>query len=171
MTNYFAVSALREMSPVELHQLYKLPVDVFVHEQQTPYAEIDDTDALDTTFHVLAWTRKSEHGHTALIGCARLYPGADGDETVHLGRLTAAADHRGEGLGSKLLLQTLRLAAERFPGRTVRLDAQSHLRGFYERFGFTAAGAEFDDSGVAHLPMTATPAAIAEAVKALDAAA
>ena len=70
-----------------------------------------------------------------------------------------------------MLLQTLRLAAERFPGRTVRLDAQSHLRGFYERFGFTAAGAEFDDSGVAHLPMTATPAAIAEAVKALDAAA
>ena len=56
MTNYFAVSALREMSPVELHQLYKLRVDVFVHEQQTPYAEIDDTDALDTTFHAVSYT-------------------------------------------------------------------------------------------------------------------
>ena len=33
------------------------------------------------------------------------------------------------------------------------LDAQSHLRGWYERFGFAATGDEFVEDGIPHVPM------------------
>ena len=36
---------------------------------------------------------------------------------------------------------------------TAVLDAQSHLTGWYEGFGFEIAGAEYLDDGIPHTPM------------------
>ena len=51
----------------------------------------------------------------------------------------------------------MRAAVERFrqvPGVTkVKLGAQTHALGFYERLGFTAYGPEFDDAGIPHREM------------------
>jgi ElaA protein len=33
------------------------------------------------------------------------------------------------------------------------LDAQSHLIGFYARFGFRVSGPEYIEDGIAHTPM------------------
>ncbi|WP_038606793.1 GNAT family N-acetyltransferase [Corynebacterium atypicum] len=159
MCNYFAVSTLRELSSLELHQLYKLRVDVFVHEQGTAYAEIDNVDALDSTLHVLAWTQDSATSTPQLVGCARVYPADDG--TIRLGRLAVAKQHRGTGLGTQILLQALRLIQERFAaGATIH--AQAHLAEFYASFGFTAAGEQFEDTGISHLPMQISAADITE---------
>ena len=49
--------SLVEMTPFEVHQLYKLRVDVFVAEQHCPYNEIDDQDADPDTRHILAFDR------------------------------------------------------------------------------------------------------------------
>ena len=40
-----SLKSLHEMTPLEVHQLYKLRVDVFVAEQNCPFKEIDDQDA------------------------------------------------------------------------------------------------------------------------------
>jgi ElaA protein len=37
------------------------------------------------------------------------------------------------------------------------LDAQTYARGFYERFGFEARGAEFDEDGIPHVTMHRSP--------------
>jgi ElaA protein len=37
--------------------------------------------------------------------------------------------------------------------RPVRLNAQTHLVGWYERFGFAADGEAFLDDGISHTPM------------------
>ncbi len=55
MTYTLTAAPITHMNPLDVHALYKLRVDVFVHEQQCPYAEIDDTDALDSTGHILAF--------------------------------------------------------------------------------------------------------------------
>lgn len=60
--------SLVEMTPFEVHQLYKLRVDVFVAEQHCPYNEIDGRDADPDTRHILAFDRE------ALVGCARVFP-------------------------------------------------------------------------------------------------
>ena len=166
MTRYFSVSNLAELSPLEVHKLYKLRVDIFVHEQKTPYPEIDDTDALPTTRHILAWQRQ-ENSPSALKGCARLVPTTvsevaattgttlelDDAEVSQLGRVAVSEDSRGTGLSAEIMGNALRLAYEQFTGKDVVLTAQLPLKEFYEGFGFTACGAQYDDSGVAHLPM------------------
>lgn len=170
MTNFFAVSHLGEMSPLEVHRLYKLRVDIFVHEQQTPYAEIEDIDAADSTMHVLAWSahRLSEDLTRDLVGTARLFLDTwAGEEVVRLGRIAVAAEQRGSGLATELIHQSLRFAAERAPEHDVIIAAQEKLQSYYEDFGFRASGDSFDDAGVPHVPMLLPAAELATRLKAI----
>lgn len=161
MTTFYAVSHLAELSPLEVHRLYKLRVDVFVHEQQTPYAEIDDIDALDTTFHVLAWS--NEGGRNELVGTARLFPSEwEGEPVMQLGRVAVVPARRGDGLAQELLRQTLRLSFEQAPGRDVVLSAQEPLIGYYREFGFEPIGELFTDTTVPHQQMRLSVARLAE---------
>lgn len=163
MTTFFSVSSLSEMAALEVHRLYKLRVDVFVHEQATPYAEIDDIDAEPTTKHMLAWRRGD--GPTQLVGTARIYPDVvDGQDVTQLGRFVVAASDRGTGLASELMFQTQRLAFETYPGRDVHLSAQAELADYYAEYGFKPAGEQYDDSGVAHQPMRLSAGTLSEIV-------
>lgn len=132
---------LRDLTPLQVHQLYKLRVDVFVHEQQCPYAEIDDTDALDTTVHICAWSPTGE-----LLGTARLFP-TGGERQFGRFCLTPAA--RGTGLAQAIMGRALELGAD----RPLVLDAQAPLVDYYAGFGFRPVGELFDDEGIPHQPM------------------
>ncbi|MEZ2122672.1 MULTISPECIES: GNAT family N-acetyltransferase [unclassified Corynebacterium] len=163
MNTYFTVSNLNQMSALEVHRIYKLRVDVFVNEQQCPYAEIDDTDALPTTFHIQANDRNG-----VLAGYARIYPdtGAgfrskcggsveidDDSQLWQFGRFCIAPEARGTGLGKRIMEDTLKLAHEQNPDAAVVITAQTPLRSYYESYGFTVCGDEFDWDGMMHLPM------------------
>ena len=116
---------------------------VFIEEQGVSEAdEVDDKD--DEAIHLLAWLNGRP------VGSARLLVLGDKGK---IGRVCVLADQRGTGLGAALM----RAAVERFrqvPGvKTVKLGAQTHALGFYERLGFTAHGPEFDDAGIPHREM------------------
>ncbi|AGF73503.1 GNAT family N-acetyltransferase [Corynebacterium halotolerans] len=163
MTTFYAVSHLAEMSPLEVHRLYKLRVDVFVNEQQTPYVEIDDVDALDSTFHMLAWSNDS--GNRELVGTARLFPAEwEGTPVMQLGRVCVVPSRRNTGLAPELIRQTLRLSFEQEPGRDVVLTAQEPLIGYYREFGFEPTGELVDDEGIPHQPMRLAAAKLAELI-------
>lgn len=146
MNAIFAVSALKDLSPLEVHKIYKLRVDVFVHEQRAPYKEIDEIDAQDTTLHVQAWSPQRE-----ILGVARVFPEGS---VVRLGRFVVAKEQRGTGLGRELLFQTLRLIHEQYPGRETFIHTQSALEGYYAAYGFIRSGSQFEEDGIPHLPMT-----------------
>ncbi|MFR9965494.1 GNAT family N-acetyltransferase, partial [Corynebacterium striatum] len=83
MTYTLTAAPINHMNPLDVHGLYKLRVDVFVHEQQCPYAEIDDTDALDSTVHILAFDDDTR----GIVGTARVFPSTlDGEEVAQFGR-------------------------------------------------------------------------------------
>lgn len=116
---------------------------VFIEEQGVSEAdEVDDKD--DAAIHLLA----TQNGKP--LGSARLLVMGD---TGKIGRVCVLAEARGTGLGAALM----RAAVDRFrtvPGVTqVKLGAQTHALGFYERLGFTAKGPEFDDAGIPHREM------------------
>ncbi|GGG82534.1 GNAT family N-acetyltransferase [Corynebacterium pelargi] len=151
MSFIFAVSNISELSPRELHELYKLRTDVFVVEQQCPYEEIDHIDPLSTTLHVRAFETGQPN---QILGTARVFPDqVDGREVTKLGRFVLKPSHRGTGLGAELMLNSLRLAFEREPMRAVWIAAQEPLKGYYEQFGFEQCGELFDDAGITHAPM------------------
>ena len=137
-----SLKSLHEMTPMQVHQLYKLRVDVFVAEQNCPFKEIDDQDANPETRHILAFD-----GET-LAGCARVFPTESGSR---FGRFVVHPDFRGSGLGPQIVRTGIEYT-ERFNGDLI-VETQSGLVGYYEQFGLVAEGDEFLDTGVPHRKM------------------
>ncbi len=113
---------------------------VFVQEQHVP--EQRERDGLDgECWHVLA---RDEAGRP--IGCGRLTP------AHKIGRMAVLQDWRGRGVGVAMLRELI-VRARALGWPEVALDAQVGAIGFYEREGFVAHGAEFEDAGLAHRAM------------------
>jgi ElaA protein len=76
-----------------------------------------------------------------------------GAGTYRIGRVCTARSFRGAGLAGVLM----RAALDEAGNAECLLDAQSHLAGFYAAYGFTAAGEEFVEDGIPHVPMRRPP--------------
>ena len=116
---------------------------VFIEEQGVPEAdELDDLDA--QAIHLLATVDGRPMGSARLLRLG---------DTGKIGRVCVLAQARGTGLGAALI----RAALDEFramPGiAKVKLGAQTHALGFYERLGFAAFGPEYDDAGIPHRDM------------------
>lgn len=131
------------LDPRTLHDLLRLRVDVFVVEQRCAYPELDGRDTEPGTLHL--WSGDP------LVGYLRLL--TEPDRTRRIGRVCVASGHRRSGLAGRLVAEALRLAGD----DPVVLDAQSHLAGWYERFGFSVHGAGFVEDGIPHVPMRREP--------------
>ncbi|MDA3040140.1 MAG: GNAT family N-acetyltransferase [Actinomycetota bacterium] len=129
------------LTAARLYSLLRLRVDIFVVEQNCPYHELDGRDLLDTTTHF--WTSDGD----GVASAVRVLADPAG---ARIGRVVTRVDRRGEGLAPELLHRAL---AQFGSGVTV-LDARSHLRAFYERFGYELDGPEFVEDVIPHLPMT-----------------
>ena len=120
--------------------LLEIRQQVFIVEQGVPEAR--ERDGLDEgCWHLLA---RDEAGRP--IGCGRLTP------EHKLGRMAVLSDWRGRGVGAALLRELIgRARALGWP--QLSLAAQVGAIGFYERAGFHAHGAVFDDAGLPHRTM------------------
>ena len=128
---------LEDLTALDVHRLYKLRVDIFVHEQRCPYAGIDDHDAHPDTLHILA------REGADIVGTARVFPGPHG---IHFGRFALRKDARGGGIAQLIMAEALRRGA-------TYLEAQAPLVDYYSQYGFVPCGPEFEDEGVPHVPM------------------
>jgi predicted GNAT family N-acyltransferase len=118
-------------------QLMRVRRTVFIEEQKVP--ECEEWDSADPVcIHALAWTMNRD-----AVGTGRI------DPMGKIGRLAVVDSHRGYGVGAKLLRWLIEEAARRGL-KTVHLHAQTHALPFYERFGFIAEGAVFDEVGIPH---------------------
>jgi ElaA protein len=130
---------LEEIGPVTLYRILRLRSEVFVVEQACAYLDPDGRDLepgarqlwIDVDGEVVATARVLDEGASRRIG-----------------RIATAPGHRRSGLASRLVEHVVRA----YPGPW-RLDAQSHLAGWYERLGFAVDGDEYDEDGIAHVPM------------------
>jgi ElaA protein len=129
-----------ELDTHTLYALLRLRSEVFVVEQECAYLDPDGRDLEPGTLHV--WLE--DGGEPA----AYLRVLADGDR-ARIGRVVVAKTARGGGHAATLMRRALELIGD----RTSVLDAQSYLVDFYERFGYTPAGAEFVEDGIPHVPM------------------
>lgn len=135
------VAAWPDIDPGTAYALLRLRVDVFVVEQRCPYPELDGRDTEPGTRHL--WLADPT-GPTAYL---RVLVEPDGGRRI--GRVCTRPSARGRGLAAALMVHALTLVGD---GRAV-LDAQSHLQGWYERFGFVVDGAPFLEDGIPHVPM------------------
>lgn len=116
---------------------------VFIEEQGVSEAdELDDLD--DQAIHLLATKDGTPLGSARLLVLG---------ETGKIGRVCVLPQARGTGLGAALMRAAI-AEFRRIPGvARVKLGAQTHALGFYERLGFQATGPEFMDAGIPHRDM------------------
>lgn len=116
---------------------------VFIDEQGI--SEEDEIDDLDgDAVHLLA--RDGDHP----VGTARLL--VEGS-TGKIGRVCVLKEARGTGLGAALIREGIARLSARGGIATVKLGAQCHALGFYEKLGFAVCGPVYDDAGIPHRDM------------------
>lgn len=136
-----------ELTKTELYAALALRTQVFVVEQNCPYLEVDGCDLEGDTCHLLGW-----HGEQ-LVAYLRLLDPALNDGEVVIGRVVTAPSARGTGLGHTMMEQALLACGLRWPGLPVYMSAQAHLQGYYGRYGFVAATAEYLEDDIPHIGM------------------
>ena len=123
----------------------RLRTAVFVREQGIP-ADVE-ADALDASArHAVLYNRLGQP-----VATGRLLQQPPG--VGRIGRMAVDRSVRGAQWG-RVLLAALVEAARARGDTQVQLHAQCSAQGFYERAGFTVAGAPYEEAGLAHVLMT-----------------
>ncbi|MGX1199902.1 GNAT family N-acetyltransferase [Marinobacter sp. MBR-105] len=117
---------------------------VFIDEQKVPpELEWDDTDEIAD--HYLAVDASNQP-----VATARLFSALE--ETGYIGRMAVLPEARGKGVGEALLRHLIAESAGRY--QELRLSAQEHATGFYQRCGFHICSlTPYEDAGIPHLDM------------------
>lgn len=141
MTVQMRVLGFDELDARTAYDVWRLRQDVFVVEQECPYADLDGRDREPGTRHVVLWFEG------VVNGCVRLLE--ESGDVVRIGRVALAPRLRGRGFAEEMMHEALATVGDR---RAV-LDAQSPLADWYASFGFVVTGPEFLDDGIPHVPM------------------
>jgi len=136
-----------ELTNKELHDIFKLRVDIFVVEQACPYPEIDgkDIDAI----HMI----KKEQD-TIVAYCRLLAPGVSFAE-ASIGRVVVHSDYRHAGLGEELM-KTAISASINLYNSNIQIGAQAHLEQFYGINGFVKNSDVYLEDDIPHIDMLLT---------------
>jgi ElaA protein len=136
-----------DLGKEQLYAILQLRAQVFVVEQQCAYQDVDGQDLEGDTCHLMAWD-----GNQLVAYLRLLDPELQGGDVV-IGRVIIAPHARGAGLGHELMDQALKQIEERWPETPIYLSAQTHLQGYYGRYGFVVTGEEFFEDGIPHIGM------------------
>ena len=130
---------------------FKLRTEVFVNEQNVPKElELDEKDNSEHTIHI------GYFNGDELIGVARLI---DMDkEVIHIGRVAIDKNHRGEGIGHKLILGCEDIAKKVLNRDfNIELSAQVYVETFYKKLGYNRINNNiYIDAGIEHIDMRKT---------------
>ena len=126
----------------ERAEAYRIRLRVFVKEQGVPKEiELDRDD--ERAAHFLARLG------VLPVGTARVVINRG---KAKIGRMAVIKRHRGKGIGRKLLRGAVGWA-RRHGAKTVVLNAQVPVMGFYEKMNFRAVGSTFQEAGIRHRRM------------------
>jgi predicted GNAT family N-acyltransferase len=129
--------------PQDEARIHAIREEVFVKEQGVP-ADLEWDGKDPACLHVIA--ELTDAAKRDAVGTGRIMP--DGK----IGRMAVLGKYRGKGIGGEILAALVEAARARGQ-HDVYLHAQSHALAFYQRFGFTADGEEFQEAGIPHRKM------------------
>ena len=130
---------------------FNLRTEVFVNEQDVPKElELDEKDNSEHTIHI------GYFNGDELIGVARLI---DMDkEVIHIGRVAIDKNHRGKGIGNRLILGCEDIAKNVLnKDFTIELGAQFYAENFYKKLGYNRINNNvYIDADIKHIDMRKT---------------
>ena len=139
------IKTFDELSTIELHQIIKARIEVFVVEQNCPYPEVDGSDP--KAIHLWA-----ENEGEVIAYCRIFEPGIKYSE-CSIGRVLTHQNFRKLNLGKILMRFAISTIEARFQKATIRISAQDYLLPFYKEFGFTPTGNSYLEDSIPHSEM------------------
>ena len=130
-----------------LYELIKFRVDIFVVEQKCAYQELDNKDNHPETRHLFASVDDK------LIAYSRLLPPKLSYPEASIGRFAVHASIRRQGIGSDLLVSSIREINSIWANNDIRISAQDYLQTFYEKAGFNKVSDPYLEDGIPHIEM------------------
>ncbi len=141
-----------ELSTVQLYELLKLRVDVFVVEQTCFYPDLDSLDGCldrhNETLHLLGYQENKLVAYLRILAKGQSY-----EDYISIGRVVVAREARGFGLGHEMIIEALRLCQKKFPRQDIKISAQEHLESYYNRHGFSKVSDMYLEDDIPHIAM------------------
>ena len=135
------VKPFDRLTAAEVYELLKARAQVFLLEQQIVCQDMDDVDY--RAWHVFF---RDGEGIKAYL---RAYE--KDAETAQIGRVLTTV--RGKGYGADVMRAGIETARDIMGKTVLRIEAQTHAIGFYEKLGFAVTSEEFLDVGIPHVEM------------------
>ena len=124
----------KELELKEFYEIVQLRLETFVVEQTRIYNDLDDVD-----YRSIHLFHQDEEGRVDAY--ARIF---ETGATIHFGRVAVAKD---------MVEQILDLCEQRFPGRSIEIEAQEQVVGLYEKLGFQTVSEPFILASTPHVKM------------------
>lgn len=137
------------LTPLQLQAIHRARQEVFVVEQNCPYLDADDYDAM--AHHLCGWDAAA--AAPTLLAYLRITPPGSKFAEASLGRVITTAAGRGQGLGKELLSRGVEMAGQLYHGQPLRISAQQYLERFYQGFGFVTVSPVYLEDGIPHVAM------------------
>lgn len=133
-----------ELTNEELHDIFKLRVDIFVVEQACPYPEIDGKDP--ESLHLMGKVDGK------MVAYSRLLPPGVSFDEASVGRVVVAESYRGTGLGYQLMEEAVARSLEIYHS-AIKIGAQAHLEKYYGAVGFLKVSEVYLEDDIPHIDM------------------
>ncbi|MEO3947589.1 GNAT family N-acetyltransferase [Gorillibacterium sp. CAU 1737] len=150
MSHHESLDIHRATSQEDLNACFSIRMKVFVEEQQVPPDE--ELDEYDDSWEACCHFLAQIGGEPAATARYRPYS-AEQPLTAKLQRIAVLREHRGTGLGRRLVL-AMEAHAKEAGATAAVLDAQCQAEPFYQKLGYETLSKEpFLDAGIPHVRM------------------
>lgn len=146
-----------DLTNLEIYQIFKMRVDVFVVEQDCPYSDLDGKDIMPGVLHFFGVDDQREANENMIAYSRILPPDVSYPDMPSMGRVVTSHAARGTGAGHEMLEKAVAILDEKWPNLTCHISAQSHLQSYYNRQNFFAVGEEYLEDDIPHIGMERKP--------------
>ena len=142
----FTLKRFNELSTLQLYEIIKLRIEVFVVEQECWYQDLDDKDK--EAIHLMGWDDNQLCGYARIVASGVSYKNA-----ASIGRVVTNKRMRNSGSGQKLMKEAINQCQSIHSECDIKISAQYHLIRFYQKFGFIEEGEQYLEDNIPHIGM------------------
>ena len=142
------IKKFRDLTVVELHDIIRLRLEIFVVEQDCVYLDLDGKD-----FEAYHFFCKLDDGSEKIIAYTRLFGPDQYYKEAAIGRVVVHKEYRKHGLGFQLMSKSIDQIEALYNTKTIKIGAQRYLQKFYESLGFVSTGDLYMEDGIPHMYM------------------
>lgn len=139
------IKRFEELTPVEIYDIIKLRLEVFIGEQGCSYEDLDDRDK--TAYHLFLYDKDKVIAYCRILDAGVAY------EERSIGRVCVHKDFRNRGLAKEMMIKAIEFIKEQEENPVIKISAQSYIIPFYESVGFHTVSDTYLEEGIEHKKM------------------